>query len=41
MPRPLRGPVKNEIVIERSALSASNALPADVRVGDVLACKTR
>jgi putative ABC transport system permease protein len=34
-------PGENEIVIERSALSASNALPADVRVGDVLALRTR
>jgi putative ABC transport system permease protein len=34
-------PGENEIVIERSALSAANALPADVRVDDVLALKTR
>jgi putative ABC transport system permease protein len=34
-------PGENEIVIERSALSAQNALPADVRVGDTLALKTR
>ena len=34
-------PGENEIVIERSALSAANALPAAVRVGDVLALRTR
>ncbi len=34
-------PAENEIVVERSALRAQNALPAAVRVGDVLALKTR
>ena len=36
-----RWPDENEIVVERSAFAAVNALPADVKVGDVLALRTR